>query len=305
MAKLTLSDAARVAGVARSTLHRAIKDGRLSRDPDGTVDTAELLRAGYTLQHSTLQRNRSALQDATGPDSALQPPLNLPENLTIHGDEANVEPTELWRARSTLQGKTLQGTWSALQDATGSVTATQHPVMPVDTVPISPLAHAHELVRLERDLLRRELEAAHQREQAALERERAGQEREALLLRLLEHGQQQRLLEVGGSPVTLPAPSPPPGHPPGWEGAAPVSPPAAVLPAVVPTFDPRKYVLGKLCRRQHDYHGTGHSLLRLPSRVCLACDRERARARRHAKRPETPSGTGHGGQVEDGGSPST
>src|SRR5213592_4852395 len=55
MAKLTISDASRVAGVARSTLHRAIRAGRLSVDPDGHVDTAELLRAGYTLQRSTQQ----------------------------------------------------------------------------------------------------------------------------------------------------------------------------------------------------------------------------------------------------------
>jgi len=60
MAKLTISGAARVAGVARSTLHRAIHAGRLSPDPDGHLDTAELLRAGYTLQaHAT------PLQDAT------------------------------------------------------------------------------------------------------------------------------------------------------------------------------------------------------------------------------------------------
>lgn len=65
MAKLTISDAARVAGVARSTLHRAIKHGRLSVDPDGHIDTAELLRAGYTLQRSTQQNRSGALQDAT------------------------------------------------------------------------------------------------------------------------------------------------------------------------------------------------------------------------------------------------
>jgi hypothetical protein len=28
-------------GVARSTLYRAIKDGRLTRDPDGTIDTSK------------------------------------------------------------------------------------------------------------------------------------------------------------------------------------------------------------------------------------------------------------------------
>src|SRR5215510_11497384 len=52
MAKLSIADASRVAGVARSTLYRAIQNGRLSADPDGCIDTAELLRAGYTLQRS-------------------------------------------------------------------------------------------------------------------------------------------------------------------------------------------------------------------------------------------------------------
>jgi hypothetical protein len=65
MAKLTISDAARVAGVARSTLHRAIRQGRLSVDADGHVDTAELLRAGYTLQRSVQQEKPGALQGAT------------------------------------------------------------------------------------------------------------------------------------------------------------------------------------------------------------------------------------------------
>jgi hypothetical protein len=65
MAKLTIYEASRVAGVARSTLHRAIKQGRLSVEADGRVDTAELLRAGYTLQRSVQQQRGGALQDAT------------------------------------------------------------------------------------------------------------------------------------------------------------------------------------------------------------------------------------------------
>jgi hypothetical protein len=67
MAKLTISDAARVAGVARSTLHRAMHAGRLSVDADGRVDTSELLRAGYTLHGATHQSHAPALQDATFP----------------------------------------------------------------------------------------------------------------------------------------------------------------------------------------------------------------------------------------------
>jgi hypothetical protein len=72
MAKLTISDAARVASVARSTLHRAIKQGRLSVDADGRIDTAELLRAGYTLQRSVQQEKPGSLQDATPRSSVAQ-----------------------------------------------------------------------------------------------------------------------------------------------------------------------------------------------------------------------------------------
>jgi AcrR family transcriptional regulator len=49
MAKLSKVDAAKAAGVSRQTLYTYIKDGRLSVDPDGLIDTAELLRAGFTL----------------------------------------------------------------------------------------------------------------------------------------------------------------------------------------------------------------------------------------------------------------
>src|SRR5262245_28858793 len=68
MAKLTISDAARACRVARSTLQRAINAGRLSLDAEHRIDTAELMRAGYTL-HAALQERahqtqREALQDA-------------------------------------------------------------------------------------------------------------------------------------------------------------------------------------------------------------------------------------------------
>ena len=52
----------------------------------------------------------------------------------------------------------------------------------------------------------------------------------------------------------------------------------------VPAFDTAKYVLGKLCPRGHDYHGTGQSLRHRRRHVCLACDAEQARARRKAQR---------------------
>ncbi len=56
MAQLTISDAARVTGVSRVTLHRYIKAGKLSRTPDGLIDTTELLRIGLVLHSDTLQQ---------------------------------------------------------------------------------------------------------------------------------------------------------------------------------------------------------------------------------------------------------
>src|SRR5262245_61825238 len=49
MAKLSKVDAAKAAGVSRQTLYTYLKDGRLSADADGLIDTAELLRAGFAL----------------------------------------------------------------------------------------------------------------------------------------------------------------------------------------------------------------------------------------------------------------
>jgi hypothetical protein len=63
--------------------------------------------------------------------------------------------------------------------------------------------------------------------------------------------------------------------------------PAFVSDSTVPTYDTSKHYLGKLCPRKHDYHGTGQSLLRKTNHLCLACDRERAKARRQAKQQGT------------------
>jgi hypothetical protein len=110
MAKLTISDAARVAGVARSTLHRAIHAGRLSVDADGRLDTAELLRAGYTLQRSVQQRNAGALQDATPRTSDAQHPRASAENealmvLQQERDLLRLERDLLLRELEAVQGR--------------------------------------------------------------------------------------------------------------------------------------------------------------------------------------------------------
>ncbi len=50
MVKLSKTESAKRIGVSRATLYSYIKKGRISTDPDGTIDTAELLRAGFTLR---------------------------------------------------------------------------------------------------------------------------------------------------------------------------------------------------------------------------------------------------------------
>ena len=67
MAQLSISDAARVAGVSRVTLHRYIKAGKLSRTPDRLIDTAELLRIGMVLHPDTVYQPVTVQQDVTPP----------------------------------------------------------------------------------------------------------------------------------------------------------------------------------------------------------------------------------------------
>jgi hypothetical protein len=63
--------------------------------------------------------------------------------------------------------------------------------------------------------------------------------------------------------------------------------PAFVSDSNASTYDTSKHYLGKLCPRRHDYNGTGQSLLRKTNHLCLACDAERAKERRQAKRSAT------------------
>src|SRR5262247_3092065 len=79
MAKLTLSEAARACNVARTTIQRAVKTGRLSLDAEHRIDTAELLRVGYQLdaavlhaatQQSSMQTQQNAAPQHSTPAAA-------------------------------------------------------------------------------------------------------------------------------------------------------------------------------------------------------------------------------------------
>ena len=80
MAKLSITDAARVTGVSRVTLHRYIKAGKLSRSADGTVDTAELLRIGLVLHPDTVLQPVTLQRDVTPHETA---PVTLPDPATL------------------------------------------------------------------------------------------------------------------------------------------------------------------------------------------------------------------------------
>jgi hypothetical protein len=93
MAKLTISDAARSCRVARSTLQRAINAGRLSLDVDHQLDTAELMRAGYTLHAARQEDDRrtrhAALQDAA--PRSMETRQDVAD--VAHGDAALMQQT--------------------------------------------------------------------------------------------------------------------------------------------------------------------------------------------------------------------
>jgi hypothetical protein len=67
MAKLTVVNAARVTGVSRSQLYRYIKAGKLSRTPEGLIDTVELLRAGLMLHVPPVPPTVPETHDTTAP----------------------------------------------------------------------------------------------------------------------------------------------------------------------------------------------------------------------------------------------
>ena len=77
MARLTISDAARACNVARTTIQRAVKTGRLSLDAEHCVDTAELLRVGYHLDaavlHAAAQQAPEAMQQDAAPRRSTLP----------------------------------------------------------------------------------------------------------------------------------------------------------------------------------------------------------------------------------------
>jgi hypothetical protein len=92
--KLSKLHAAKAIGVSRQTLYSYIDKGRVSVDPDGTIDTAELLRSGFTLHTVDSPSHTENRQDLT--------PSTV--NLDIYHDMIELLREQLAEAREREQG---------------------------------------------------------------------------------------------------------------------------------------------------------------------------------------------------------
>lgn len=109
MAKHSISEAAKLAGIARSTLHRHIKAGRISKelDADGqpVIDTAELVRVYGSLQGQDSSATDSIEQRETPhQDSVLQAKIEAileaqVDQLRADLDDARKERDD-WKAQA-------------------------------------------------------------------------------------------------------------------------------------------------------------------------------------------------------------
>src|SRR5262245_19877190 len=95
MATLTITDAARVTGVSRMLPYRYIKSGKLSRTPEGLIDTAELLRAGLLLQTSDVTTGVTPEHDVTPPpvtaEPSVTPAVTAPVTPPAHSETRTLE----------------------------------------------------------------------------------------------------------------------------------------------------------------------------------------------------------------------
>jgi AcrR family transcriptional regulator len=99
MAKLSKVDAAKAAGVSRQTLYTYIKDSRLSVDADGLIDTAELLRAGFTLR--TLHEVGRPIAEPTG--QPLTSRMDTVDTLDVYQDMIAMLKQQLSEAQAREQ----------------------------------------------------------------------------------------------------------------------------------------------------------------------------------------------------------
>lgn len=143
MAKLNLTKAAAVAGTSPRSLRRAFDSGRLHRNDDGTVDTEELERAGYSVQMALLPQEcnigsgprdpvRPAREAPRAPGKAAPVPAALQTSVSVQLElagqqvELTVRDTDARRALARMEALLKQ-----LPAATSGMDATLHGQRPV------------------------------------------------------------------------------------------------------------------------------------------------------------------------------
>jgi|RhiMetdeSRZDD1v2_1073273.scaffolds.fasta_scaffold22683_12 hypothetical protein len=103
MARLSKVDAAKAASVSRQTLYAYLKSGRLSADPDGLIDTAELLRAGFAL-HTGHESGRPVLDTLRQPlTSNLDTVTSSLDTLDVYRDMLDTLKRQLADAQAREQ----------------------------------------------------------------------------------------------------------------------------------------------------------------------------------------------------------
>lgn len=114
MAKHSISEAAKLTGKARSTLHRHLKEGKISKeiDADGqpVIDTAELVRAYGLLQGQDSSDTVSIGQQATSQkDSPLQAKIEAMMEAQIDQLRADLDDARKERDDWKAQAHRLSG----------------------------------------------------------------------------------------------------------------------------------------------------------------------------------------------------
>jgi hypothetical protein len=218
MPKLTISQAARVCGVARTTLQRAIRQGRLALDANHCVDTEALREAGYLVKAAPWD---TATQH---PDAApMQHPCSTHAAPMQHPDAAGRHPVvslPIDGERSRPQQGHAAGTRSR---DTQQDNALEVALLQQDR---DHLQRDYEQLRRDYDRLWQQFEASReqwrQEREEERERERVAQIEKHRLLNLLDAAtrEKQRLLDVPQaaprSAADVPWPRPPTMLPERW-----------------------------------------------------------------------------------------
>lgn len=137
MAKHSISEAAKLTGKARSTLHRHLKDGKLSKeiDSDGqpVIDTAELVRVYGPLQPQDSSDAVSVGQQATPQqDSRLHAKIEAMMEAQIDQLRADLDDARKERDDWKAQAQRLSG---LLSDQRPIATAAPAPAQQ-ETIPL-------------------------------------------------------------------------------------------------------------------------------------------------------------------------